>query len=411
MKSQAKTKINPNDSKPYNGGQLSQTEWGTFKADIYVKEGGKTKRKRKQFDELDKAKEFIDDLHAERDRLGQLSEKLSHGQIGDAGDALHELKSKDLDGITLLQAAQFYVKHHKPDSNGWTVKETFNAYIESLTNPLEGSPARPRTLADKKNRLATFIEIWGKEQVERITETDANDWLESTRAEGRNLRNYKTQIQSLFNFAEREAPGNYRNTIAKYPQRKKKEVDPAETVTAKQAKAVLLQLEAIDSQSAVTLALGLFAGLRSSEICEKAGLQWEDVDLTEGRILVPASQAKTRDAREIVISDNLKEWLLKYHKESGRIAWSFTNYSKHRSKACENAKVDWPSNGARHSFATYHASLHGMRDTADQLGHKGGIDMLMKHYRGKTVRKADAQSYFKIKPKDGAKVIQLNGTG
>lgn len=375
------------------GMTIRLTPAGTYQLDV-MRNG---KRTRKNFESLDAAVKHIDNQHAERDRLGVLAVKLTPRQIEDAADAYHELVQADL-AASLVEAAQFYVKHHKPAAGGWTVQTAFDKYMQELENPTDGTPARERTIRDKRSRLSSFATIYGATPIEQITGQSVSDWLDATEAIGRNLTNYKTQVQSLFNFCERNAPGDFKNTIAVFPQRKKKETPPAETITITEARRVLAELESIDSKSALTMALGLFAGLRTSEITEKNGLQWTDIDMQERKILVPASQAKTRVSRVVDISDNLHAWLAKYHQTEGRIAWRFNAFKRHRQAACQAAVVQWPSNGARHTFATNHAALHGLRATADQLGHRGGVAMLEDHYRGVMVRKADAQKFFQIMP-------------
>lgn len=410
MKSTSKTKSKPSTKTiPYSGGNIRETEWGTYQADVRI--GGK--RKRKQFDELDGAKAFIDKQIADRDQFGELANAMTSKQIQNAADALHMIQDAGFD-IDLIQVARFYLDHHNPKSGGWTVDQAFDAYMDEIENPVEGSPARPRTIADKRNRLKSFVDIYGEADLMRITEADVMDWLETTGAEGRNLRNYKTQIQSLFNYAERKAPGDYRNTIAKFPQKKAKEIDPAETLTPKQVEAVMKAIEGIDGKSAATMALCFFAGLRSDELAsigDKTGLDWSDIDLEEGIIRVPAAVAKTGKKRDIEITDNLKTWLTRYKQDAGTVSWSYTYFRKHREAACQSASVEWGNNLARHSFATYYARLHGKHAAAEQLGHRGNVSMIEDHYMGKTVRKDQALKYFKIMPKSGSKVIQISQAG
>jgi hypothetical protein len=67
-------------------------------------------------------------------------------------------------------------------------------------------------------------------------------------------------------------------------------------------------------------------------------------------------------------------------------------------RACEKLGVHWPKNGARHSYGTYYAKVHGgYSQAADNMGHVGGIKMFMSAYKGYCT-KADAEAYWKIEP-------------
>jgi integrase len=394
----------------YGAGKIRITEWGSYQADVSI-EG---KRSRKQFETRDEAEEFIDQQVGERDRLGESYKKLKAAQVDDASAAYVRLAENGLEGVKLSETANFYIKHHSTQHDGWTVNKVFDEYIDALEHPEEGTPARPRTIYDKRNRLSSFLEIFGEQPVERITETDVDDWLESTEADGRNLRNYKTQIQSLFNYAEENAPGKYINTVARFKQKKAKEVTPASTLTPKQAGAVLKELEIIGGKSVVTMAICLFAGIRSDEVASaagKEGLQWTDIDLEEKRITVRAALAKTGKKRDVIICDNLVNWLKRYEEDEGKVSWTYDYFREQRAEACERAGVKWGNNLARHSFATYYARLHGKHAAAEQLGHRGNVQIIEDHYLGKAVRKKDAEAYFDIKPKRGGKVIDISKAG
>lgn len=409
MKRHAKTPTPepPRNAIFHSGMRIRETKYGTFQADVITGEGATRKRNRKQFDTVEEARNFIDNELKEREKLGRLYDANSNERLVDAERAWKHIAGAGLD-VSLLEAATFYAKHHAPEAGGWTVDNCFDHYMKELENPVEGSPARPRTIADKRDRLATFIDLYGESPIERITETDVMDWLEGTGADGRHLRNFKTQIQSLFNYAEREAPGGYRNEVAKFPQRKSKEVDPAPTLAPKQAAAVMRELEGIDPKSTATMALCFFAGLRSDEVAAiggKPGLDWADIDLDAKSITVPAAVAKTGKVRTVDITDNLGAWLRRYEQDSGKVGWSYAYFRKHREMACVAAGVDWGNNLARHSFATYYARLHGKHAAAEALGHRGSVAMVEDHYMGKTVRKDVAARYFKIMPKQASKTI------
>ena len=370
-------------------------------------------RTRKNFETLEAAQFYIETNHAERDRLGVLAVRLTPRQIEDAADALHVLSEAGL-SVSLLELARAHVAGMRNDTLP-TVAEVYAACIRDLTHPKGGgAAARPATIGDKAKRLRTFLEAYGDCSLNQITAETVAVWLDGLGVQGRNRRNYEIQVQSLFNFAAATVAG-YTNAAALFPQVRKGEIKPAAIVTAKTARGVLHAMEAKDPRAALAVALGLFAGLRTDEIVGKGaeGLNWQDIDFAEGKIIVRAELAKTRKARSVTICPALLEWLLRYRQAEGRISYREKAVRVHRQAACKGLGVRWPHNGARHSFATYHARLNGLRNTADVLGHRGGIDMLQDHYEGRTVTKAEAEAFFRILPRqaEAGNVIPLEAAG
>ncbi len=407
-----RTKLTPEKkSFLHHGQRVRETQYGTWQADVVAQSGGRTKRTRRQFPTMSEAMAFVEEQLADAERLGRLYHEHEHERLVDARRAWEHLALHGLGDVTLAEAAAFYAQHNSLKNGAWTVGEAIDKYLGELASPNDGGKAaRPRSIRDKCSRLAAFVEMHGDKPIHSVTTRDVEAWLSSTGAEGRNLRNYKTQIQSLFNFCQRHAPGSFVNTVAHFPQRKAVEVEPAPTLTWRQAGAVMAAIEAIDERSAVALALGFFAGVRSDELAPiggKDGLEWEHIDFESGTIRIPATVAKTRSARDVRITDNLRTWLERYKRESGRISWSYTQLSKHRKAACKAAGVSWGNNLARHSFATYYAKLHGKHAAAEQLGHRGSVDVIEDHYLGSVVKEADAERYFQIVPRESAGIIKF----
>ncbi len=128
-------------------------------------------------------------------------------------------------------------------------------------------------------------------------------------------------------------------------------------------------------------------------------LTWADVDLGARLIRLRGEQTKTRDMRNVCISDNLAEWLTRYRGE-GAVVASAVRYRTLREKAMQGAGLAaWPVDVARHTFATLHYHLHDdAARTAAQLGHFGSSATFVRHYKGCPVTADDAQRYFSIAP-------------
>ena len=389
--------------KRYSGGTIRRTSSGGYVGEIY--QDGRLHRSPTLPDEMP-AKAWIDGRVKARSQHGALVSKLTGRQVMDALDAIARLEKDGVKG-SLLDAAEFYAKHHKAAAESWTVAHCLDLYLRDMEHPQDGSsPARPASRNTKRKRLKTLIGQYGTTKVAEITPDEVLTWLASTKATGRYLLNLRSEVQSLFNFAEKRMQGGYVNQVARFPTVRKKEIAPAEIVEPRHVRAVLHWLEARRPRVALGVAVSCFAGLRTYEIIGGKGLQWSDIDFKEKRIVVPASLSKTRDRREVRIPDNLMAWLVRYRADKGRVAVASGKFRDFRNAAYKAVSANWPKNGARHSFGTYWAKLHGYRDTADQLGHKGNINMLVAHYSG-TCTTEQAEEYFSIIPAVTGKAIKM----
>jgi len=400
----------------YGAGKIRLTDAGTYAADVHV--GGS--RKRKSFETLTEAKDFIDAAADASSRIGaEVFGKLSAAQASDALNAFHLLRragcetslysivQTHLDGLARSQGAGADV----------TVGQVFRLHMDDLR-----ARRRGRTVQDKENRLRSFVDLYGGKTLADMKFADVSAWLESTGHAGRTLRNDQIAVQSLFNWAdtwtrrrameEADPSLHWQNEVAVFPSSAWEQSDKPQvgTVSNADALAVLHRMEEADPKAALVLALGLLAGLRTAEIVDKRGLCWEDIDLTENEIHVSALQSKTKHGRTVPICPSLRVWLVKYRRESGRVGLRFNAFRKQRSAACEAVGVVWPHNAARHTFASNFCKLHGERAAADALGHVGSVDMLLDHYRGVMQSKAGAQAYFDVLTPagTGGKVVQLS---
>ena len=386
---------------PHAGGRVRKTASGKFAAER--SDGGRIRRQ--TFGTIKEAKEWLSELGARRNVQGRIATALTADQARDAIDAFHRLETVG-QRITLCEVVNQWLLDEKQKATGEPVGTMVHKYIEDGKR----RGLRERTIYDKENRLKSFTDAHGEKNIGAITKKDVEAWLDSTEATARNLRNYKTAIQGFFNWAEKQVEG-YRNTVANFPQDETKDIEPAEIVTTKQARDVIHAMEKRSPTAALLLAMGMFAGIRTDEISGKGGLKWEDVDFEQNLIYVQASQAKTRRLRKVPITGNLRQWLLKYRKDTGKITCCEEVFYEHRAAVCRGLKIQWPKNGARHSFGTYYARLNGIHKAAEVMGHIGGISMFTEHYEGKPIKLADATAYFNITPlpSEAAKVIRMEG--
>jgi integrase len=155
------------------------------------------------------------------------------------------------------------------------------------------------------------------------------------------------------------------------------------------------------------IAIGLFAGLRSSEIDR---LDWSNINFESDLIKVEAmkgTKKNTRRRRFVRIQPNLREWLLPLRKLKGSVTpqedfRELFNTARARAGLLKN----WPTNALRHSFASCHlAHFNDVNALALEMGNSP--EMIFNHYR-ELVAPKDAERYWKIKPAGRPrKIVQM----
>lgn len=137
-------------------------------------------------------------------------------------------------------------------------------------------------------------------------------------------------------------------------------------------------------------ALGLFAGIRVSEIPR---LRDEYFRYEDRKIIFPAQIGKVKKAWTLEnLPENLWEWLEKY-KNAKIIRPSVDE----RAMLSKNV-VRLPYNFARRSFSTYHLSLYYDPARTARIT-RNSPQILVNRYFGSLVEKGVAQKYFEITPK------------
>ena len=167
-------------------------------------------------------------------------------------------------------------------------------------------------------------------------------------------------------------------------------VMPVEDVAAFFAEA-----EASFPQAAPFFALSFFAGLRSSQIPR---LGFGDISFDERGILLPGATHKTGKRFYVEgFEANLWAWLEPLRRRENWPGFGNSTFRDWRERCYLRARIEYPHNGARDSFCSYHVALHNDASrTATLLTHRG-VNMLYSHYRGKATRR-DAERYFQILP-------------
>jgi integrase len=379
--------------------QLRIVEYRHSPTAKYVIEGVRVngKRQRLFFRTEAKAEKELARLKIKQRKEGQNALSVSDSLRIMALECAGELQSF---GKTIRDATDFYVKFLRESLRSVSVGALIDDYLAAQRR-LKRSETH---IQDLNQRLGRFKEDFGGQPVRTLQTNEIEKWLHALSLSAQSINNFRSRLATLFSYALK------RGLIERNPVSaigKVKLVDKAPEIFTPEQLQNLLGKAPTDLLPAI--ALGAFAGLRTAEILR---LWWQDVDLKRNFINVAASKSKTAKRRLIPIAPNLAEWLRPYARRRGRIypyshRWYHFNIDELR-KAVELS--EWPNNGLRHSFASYHLAKHqNAPQLALEMGHTTPR-MIFDNYR-EVVTPEEAERYWNIRPKPVAdNVVSLEAT-
>ncbi|MEM1442698.1 MAG: site-specific integrase [Verrucomicrobiota bacterium] len=304
-------------------------------------------------------------------------------------------------GLTLQGAIEFAIDYHERAARSSTVRELFDDVIFTRTK----AGLSDGHLNGLKTRLDRFAEKHGELAVATIEKKQVEHWLHGLAQDysPRTVNHHRTALVSAFNDAI-EGGHIERNPAEKVKTMKVVESE-TEILTPSQLRDLL---EGASEEILPAFAIGAFAGIRDSEIKK---LDWNDVDFKNGVIHVRGINAKSAKNRRVEMPANLRAIIQPISAESGSV------WPKNGRKLHDQAKLDagfanpesltkkqlskrddwrkWPTNGLRHSYASYHLAHH--KDAAAlalNLGHRD-TSLIFAHYRA-LVTEGEAEEFWSI---------------
>jgi integrase len=171
------------------------------------------------------------------------------------------------------------------------------------------------------------------------------------------------------------------------------------------------RIHAVAQDFLPVLAIGAFAGLRSSEIL---ALDWRDVRLADRVIKVDHRKARLAGSRLAPIPENLYAWLAPLSKKTGPV-WPRGQEWKDRERtmtAAQNATaaaaglLPWRHNGMRHGFCSYRvAATQDVARTALEAGNSAST--IFAHYRALVTQDEGKAWLAVMPPHTAANVVRL----
>jgi integrase len=284
---------------------------------------------------------------------------------------------------TLREAVEFFLRHNRADVPRLTLAEIAEQFAKSR----EQSGLSAHYISQCRKIIGDLAKVFAGQMLPDLKTSELDAWLGGLPFAAKTKNGMRIVLVACGNWAEGRGylvkGGNPFPAMVRY-----KETKSAVSIFTPENIASLLTKA--DTTLRPFLALGAFAGLRMAELQR---LDWKEIDLDRGFIIVDASKAKTRQRRLVPISDNLKLWLMPCKQASGPVCLHQRPQIA-AARLCD--AVAWQENGLRHSFISYRlAILHDTARVALEAGNSP--EVIFGHYRELVTPEA-AKAWFEVKP-------------
>ncbi|MBN8247216.1 MAG: tyrosine-type recombinase/integrase [Verrucomicrobia bacterium] len=304
----------------------------------------------------------------------------------------------------VVTAAEQYAKLHPAARERISLAKCVDEYQAAK----EAKKRSERHLATLRSILGRFHRDHPGKCISDFDTAGIQSWLDRLKREdgepvsAQTRKSHASVVGSLFEYLRR------RGAVAENPCRdlERESADSEGDVEFWTPDEAATLLRAADLVILPGLAIALFAGVRTAEVCR---LTWRAIDFDQGHIEIGSKGAKTRSRRLVPLGDNLRAWLLPHRGEPEAMIFPehSDGFPKRVTEAAERAGVRRIANGARHSFISYRVAETGdVSRTALEAGNSPAV--IFGHYRGLATRE-QARKFFEIRPEAPANVILMEG--
>ena len=366
-----------------------------WRVSYFSGEGNLRKRFQKGFQTRGEAFSFAKDRQQHLIRHGNHDHEIT-GQERHAVIAFRNILAKlpeNTHSVSLYDLVLEYKKRVGISRCSSTIEDLIGEYLHSL----EARRLSKSYIEATRRRIEKFAYDHEGEKVGDITSEDIGKWLYRLEVGDTTINHYRAALLQLFNFATKS------NSISSNPvavlEKIKTKSGEIGILTPKQAARLLIHSSPCIQ---AVVAIGLFAGLRRSEISK---MTWEDIHFEKGFLEVKAKNSKSAARRLVEIRPCLRAWLEPLRQTHGKLMPTEMIYRRRLNDASKAAGImNWPNNALRHSFASYHlAAFQDASALALEMGHST-TRMIFQHYRA-LVTPAEALSYWNISPNENGERI------
>lgn len=267
-----------------------------------------------------------------------------------------------------------------------------------------------------ENKLKSIVGQYGAEYMDRITRPMLTALIESLPVGQSTKASHYRAARALWGWAKAQEPALVGRDVTEGIKVSAPKTD-SEGASYMAVTDIEKILHGIPAKHRPAAGLLFFAGIRPQELAGhgKPAMLWKAIDPVGKTIAVEANIAKTRARRvlqglpdavwawigtppkdtDLPISVCTSQQLIRVLQRAGGY-WHFTGKGRKRGR---KTVKEWPHDGTRHSFASYHiAAFDDPGKCALLLGHGGNPRMLYTHYLG-LATKAEAERFWGIRPK------------
>ena len=329
----------------------------------------------------------IESLVAAREALKGIKVPLHLAVEGFAG-AVKKLGTPAEPLAALHEAVVFYLKHHPIGSKRIKLGELAQRYIDSRKR-IGLSDARVLSV---KVVMKGMKKRFSSDGYDLPTGEEVVAWMEEKYTCPGTKNSYLKTLKAFAKWAVKEklaATETIRGVD--YWKDVKGEI---EIYTPEELRSILSKAPKL---AVPRVAIGAFAGMRASEIQR---LDWSEINLERGFILVGALKTKTAARRLVPISDTLKAWLKPHAMDEGPVV----SLSESRINQLLRKKgIPRKRNALRHSYISYRlAQINDTPKVALECGNSPTI--IFKHYR-ELVAPDAAKAWFGVMPDQPASPV------
>jgi hypothetical protein len=376
------------------------------------KEGGKWKKR--EFKDEVKAKTFAALKEIEIKNKGRavrmVNTSMNDAQVKEAENAFEKLGKS----YSLTDAVAFFLKNHRAPDFTIPISEGVKIYLDEC----EQNGVRPRTLTGKKSVLSLFVRETSDPLAHEVTAPTIQAFLKSLRAKDgmtpatrKTWNNYRNELNHFFKWAGESDLATHRPWCFSNPAESVR-IFTSKQVSEQRSPVAITSPEDVQRLLTVLLrwrggclakyfALAYFAGVRpDGELRKLATREKELINLKTRTIHIPAEVSKTKEARQVIISDSLAAWLEALD-DKPIVPTNFDSLMRRARKHFQLSHDE-----TRHSFISYHVALHrSVGDAALQAGNSESI--VKKHYLNLRPKEEGAV-FFSIVPEIAKKKAMLS---
>jgi integrase len=284
---------------------------------------------------------------------------------------------------TLREAVEFFLRHNRADVPRLRLDEIAEQFAASRRQ----SGCSDHYIGQCQKTISDLAKAFPGQTLPDLRTAELDAWLGKLPLAAKTKNGMRIILVACGNWAEGRGylvkAGSPFPAMVRYKETK----SPVSIFTPENIASLLTKA---DATLRPFLALGAFAGLRMAELSR---LDWKEIDLDRGFILVEASKAKTQRRRLVPISDNLKLWLTPYKQASGPVGLH-KRPQLAAARLCEG--FSWQENGLRHSFISYRLAI--VHDTAKVALEAGNSPQtIFEHYR-ELVTPEVAKAWYAVVP-------------